>query len=359
MVYAIGWPISLAARPARARPARLRQRPTRPAAWSAGRASPSRPIPAAGSSTTAARPGFDGQPRGDSPVLCSNPLTGTPGGAAPAERQPRHAQAQRRPVERRAGPRRGPGAVRRARAAADRRPARARALRAAGQQLPRLRHPAVLGQPAAGRRAEGERMAGGTLITEQAARVPRRAARGRRAARARPRHADDRHRVLRRRLALRLGGQDAAARQVRAATSRRCEALVAERSVAGRGHRPAAQHGRQRRPARAGEPRLCPQPRPARPAGAAVGRALVDRERRAGDDRPGHEPGQARDADRQPCRGGDPAGGDRRAGGRGCSRVVFTWIEPASPAPLPRVLLRQCFATAGEAMLQIGSNPFH
>ncbi|MEW4448414.1 DUF3089 domain-containing protein [Qipengyuania sp. JC766] len=29
-------------------------------------------------------PGFDGQPRGDSPILCTNPLTGRIGGAAPA-----------------------------------------------------------------------------------------------------------------------------------------------------------------------------------------------------------------------------------------------------------------------------------
>jgi hypothetical protein len=29
-------------------------------------------------------PGFDGQPRGDGPILCVNPLTGTPNGAAPA-----------------------------------------------------------------------------------------------------------------------------------------------------------------------------------------------------------------------------------------------------------------------------------
>ena len=29
-------------------------------------------------------PGFDGQPRGDGPILCVNPLTGTPNGQAPA-----------------------------------------------------------------------------------------------------------------------------------------------------------------------------------------------------------------------------------------------------------------------------------
>ena len=91
------------------------------------------------------------------------------------------------------------------------------------------------------------------------------------------------------------------------------EALVAERGVKGvviglplnmdGSGGPRAQASRAYRP----------QSRAARPAGAAVGRALVDRERRAGDDRPGHEPRQARRAHRQPRRGGDPAGGDRPA----------------------------------------------
>lgn len=31
-------------------------------------------------------PGFDGQPRGEGPILCTNPLTGAPGGSAPASR---------------------------------------------------------------------------------------------------------------------------------------------------------------------------------------------------------------------------------------------------------------------------------
>ncbi|WP_347303168.1 DUF3089 domain-containing protein [Croceibacterium sp. TMG7-5b_MA50] len=34
--------------------------------------------------TYAASPGYDGEPRGDSPILCSNPLTGQVGGEAPA-----------------------------------------------------------------------------------------------------------------------------------------------------------------------------------------------------------------------------------------------------------------------------------
>ena len=46
----------------------------------------------------------------------------------------------------------------------------------------------------------------------------------------------------------------------------------------------------------------------------AVGRALVDRRGRAGDDRGRHEPRQARREGRRPCRRAYPAGRDRRAG---------------------------------------------
>src|SRR4029079_7822307 len=50
-----------------------------------------------------------------------------------------------------------------------RQPAGDGALRAAGQQLPRLRHPAVLGEPAAGRRAQDADMGGPALIATSAA----------------------------------------------------------------------------------------------------------------------------------------------------------------------------------------------
>src|SRR5687768_8117494 len=84
-------------------------------------------------------------------------------------RQPRFAQARRRSQGRRAGPRRGARAVRREWTAADRRSAGPRPVRAPREQLPCLRHTAVLAEPAAGRRPASERMDSGTLITEDAA----------------------------------------------------------------------------------------------------------------------------------------------------------------------------------------------
>lgn len=83
MVYAIGWPISLAhdlpalGLPACAGPAQ--------AGCVIGWSSFAEPADA-GEWLAQYRksPGFDGQPRGASPVLCSNPLTGAPGDAAPA-----------------------------------------------------------------------------------------------------------------------------------------------------------------------------------------------------------------------------------------------------------------------------------
>ena len=80
------------------------------------------------------------------------------------------------------------------------------------------------------------------------------------------------------------------------------------------GGRPAAQHGRQRQSPHPVGPRLFPQPGTPRPAPPAVGRALVDRRGRTGDDRRRHEPRQARHQSRRPCRRAHPAGRDRRAG---------------------------------------------
>src|SRR5690606_10372807 len=97
-----------------------------------------------------------------------------------------------------------------------------------------------------------------------------------------------------------------------------CDAARAGRSARDlrRRDRSAAQHGRHQRASRAVEQGLCSQSLgDAGIAGAAVGRALVDRKRRAGDDRPGPEPGQARRADRQPRGRGYPAGRDRRTRG--------------------------------------------
>ena len=158
MVYAIGWPISLEHDlPALGLPAcATAEQGGCVIGWSsfAEPADPGEWLEHYRSS-----PGFDGQPRGDSPILCINPLTGATGGAAPASANLGTLKPNADLTSGELVPGRGPGALRRARAAADRRPARARALRAAGQQLPRLRHPAVLGERAAGRGAQGERMA--------------------------------------------------------------------------------------------------------------------------------------------------------------------------------------------------------
>ena len=91
--------------------------------------------------------GFDGQPRRDTAMVCTNPLTGTPGDAAPASRQSRHARSLGRSDQRHADARRRPRALRPTGLPADRRRRRkCRRLCAARQQLPRLRLQPVLGQ---------------------------------------------------------------------------------------------------------------------------------------------------------------------------------------------------------------------
>lgn len=82
-VYAVGWPISIAhdlpalPLPACAAPGQ--------AGCIVGWTSFAEPAdPAMLMTRYAATPGFDGQPRGDGPILCVNPLTGTPNGTAPA-----------------------------------------------------------------------------------------------------------------------------------------------------------------------------------------------------------------------------------------------------------------------------------
>lgn len=84
MAYPIGWPVSAAhdlpalGLPACATPAQAGCIVT----WSTF-AEPADPSMVFERFT--ATPGFDGQPRGSGPILCVNPLTGTPGGEAPAE----------------------------------------------------------------------------------------------------------------------------------------------------------------------------------------------------------------------------------------------------------------------------------
>ena len=91
---------------------------------------------------------------------------------------------------------------------------RARAVRAAGQQLPRLRLRPVLGRDPARCGAEAGGMA--SLITADAARIRCRAARRRQARRARRRHQDHRPRDLRCRLAFRRARRDHPPDQVHA-----------------------------------------------------------------------------------------------------------------------------------------------
>jgi hypothetical protein len=84
MVYPIGWPISVAhdlpalGLPACATPDQAGCIAT----WSsfAEPADPSQLL-----ERFTATPGFDGQPRGDGPIVCTNPITGTLNGTAPAE----------------------------------------------------------------------------------------------------------------------------------------------------------------------------------------------------------------------------------------------------------------------------------
>ncbi|MEO6153681.1 MAG: DUF3089 domain-containing protein [Croceibacterium sp.] len=83
MVYPIGWPISAAhdlpklGLPACQRPDQARCIVT----WSSF-AGPAAPGPML--DVYRASPGYDGQPRGDGPIECVNPLTGSAGGTAPA-----------------------------------------------------------------------------------------------------------------------------------------------------------------------------------------------------------------------------------------------------------------------------------
>ncbi|MBM0168988.1 Holliday junction resolvase RuvX [Altererythrobacter sp. C41] len=83
--------------------------------------------------------------------------------------QPRDAHPQRRLFDRRAGSGRGARPLQRTRPAADRRSARSRQRGAAGQQLPRLRHPAVLAEREAGCRQSGRGVGSAALITDSSA----------------------------------------------------------------------------------------------------------------------------------------------------------------------------------------------
>lgn len=86
-VYPIGWPISVAHDlPALPLPACERPDQTRCLVTWSSFAEPA--DPGMITDRLADTPGFDGQPRGNGPYLCVNPLTGTRGGAAPASANP-------------------------------------------------------------------------------------------------------------------------------------------------------------------------------------------------------------------------------------------------------------------------------
>src|SRR5205807_2352470 len=96
---------------------------------------------------------------------------------------------------------------------------------------------------------------------------------------------------------------------------------------------PAHQHGRQRGAARAIDPRLCPQfLQPYRPRHRAVGRAALDRGRRARIDRHGRLPRATRRGDRRARRDLHPAGcagpADEAARGRLRMAVVIAALLP-------------------------------
>ena len=166
----------------------------------------------------------------------------------------------------------------------------ARPLRPAGQQLSRLRLCLVLGLDPRRCRAP----AGGVRRMIHTRRRRLRRGRQRAARRARRRHQDDRAGDLRRDVELRHARRDDPADQVRR-RPRRAQGIrrapCAHRTGVGL---PLNLDGSDS-PAHPVGPRLRPQPPAARPARAAVGRALVDGRGRADDDRGRHEPRQARE----------------------------------------------------------------
>lgn len=86
-VYPIGWPISVAHDlPALPLPACEEPRQARCLVTWSSFAEPA--DPGMITDRLADTPGYDGQPRGNGPILCTNPLTGTRGGAAPASANP-------------------------------------------------------------------------------------------------------------------------------------------------------------------------------------------------------------------------------------------------------------------------------
>ena len=203
--------------------------------------------------------------------------------------------------------------------------------------------------PCSGARSGAMRSGGsrhGIADHARSAGIRGRSAGWRQARRARRRHQDHRPRHLRRRLAFRRAVRDHPPHQVHRRISRACAGFIAREHVGRAGRRPAAQHGRQRQPAHAVGPRLRPQPRAARPADPAVGRALVDPGGRAGDDRGRRQPRPPRRESRRARRRAHPPGRDRRAGqsrptavrrsARGPSFHRFAERRPDRDDPRPR-----------------------
>src|SRR5438309_514760 len=152
------------------------------------------------------------------------------------------------------------------------------------------------------------------------------AARGRQAGRARRRHEDYRSRNLRRRVAFRRARRNDPPDQVHAGP-RTASRLRRPRAYHRPGRGPSTQHGRPRFPSHSVGPSLRTQPRAIGPPPAAVGRALVDPGRRAGDDRGRRQPRQTRPEGRCACRRAHSSGRDRCAGQLARSAISTAFVD--------------------------------
>ena len=225
-------------------------------------------------------PGLAGGERKRGDILCVNPLTGTLNGAAPPQANPGTLVPERGPRlgDASAGPSRR--ALRQRPADARRRNPGARALRAAGQQLPRLRLRLVLGRDPARRGAA----AGGVAAVDRRHPPPS-------SQRPCPMAASSAGSMSAPRPSASPSATRSGISPARAETIRRTKFtadLAAARAPSSRDSMSSAWSSACRSTWTAATaphpvgPRLRPQPRPARPAGPAVGRALVDRRRSSG-----------------------------------------------------------------------------
>ena len=252
-------------------------------------------------------------------MLCVNPLTGTKDGAAPPQANPGTLVPTADMTRRRSSRARSARTATRACCMLDGDDPGARTVRAAGQQLSRLRLCLVLGRDPARRGAEAAGLA--ALITSSAAEFAERCRRRGKLAGLDVGTKTIGLAHLRRGLALRGTGGDHPPDQVH----RRSQ--TADGSSRERIRRPAWSSACRSTWTAATRPRtqsvraFARNLAPLGPADPAVGRALVDAGRRAGDDRRGRQPGQARREGRRPRRRPHPARRDRCAGQSAAPRL--------------------------------------